>query len=67
MKVTVLFSEFGFLAKDAKKTVWYKCHFEIGNNKTAWFYSPIKYNYGDSAVLTVGRDKDGRAKVCLAH
>lgn len=65
MKVTVLFSEYGFKTKDGQ--VWYKCHFQIRDNVTAWFYSPKNFAYGDQAVLTLGRDKDGRVKVTLSH
>lgn len=65
MKIKVSFCEFWF--KDKKGNSWFKVHFYLDSEKTAYVPSSRKYSVGEEIVLSVGRDNDGRAKVVIAR
>lgn len=64
MKTKAIFCEFWF-KKDDK--TWYKVHFQLSADRTAFVPSDHPVNVGDDIVLALGRDKDGRCKVTLAR
>lgn len=65
MKIKVEFCEFWFKSKDGK--TFYKVHFRLDADRTAYVPSDRVYAAGDEIMLAVGRDKDGRAKVQIRH
>lgn len=64
MKIKIEFCEFWFKTKDG--ATFYKAHFRIDNERTA--FVPIKrlVEAGTEVVLKVSRDKTGRATLSVA-
>lgn len=63
MKVTIEFCDYWF--KDKKGSIWNKGYFHINDKITAWVPLPDRIKAGDTVILTLGRDNDGRVKITL--
>lgn len=61
MKIKIMFMESWFKAKDG--TQWYKAHFQLTQDLTAWVPVSKKLDAGSELTLRISRDKEGRAKI----